>query len=164
MVLQKSFEVLLSILAKEEAVDPRAKLLKGEVRGSEKSPSNVVGGVVDGFKKTGLRKAELEGAKLAGEELDDFGGFWWWNEKAVNAVDDTIGTELELLASFSYLERDEKTYNVDGHNAAVEVDCQAFETDVCAQALWADAQRIWQLEQCWDGMGNKDSTSWVKFW
>ena len=84
------------MLAEEEAVDPWAKLLEDEVRGREEGSANMVGGVVDGFEEAGLGQAELESAELSGKELDDFGGFWRWDEEAVNSVDNTVGAELEL--------------------------------------------------------------------
>lgn len=34
------------------------------------------------------------------------------------------------------------TYNVNGHNTAVEVHGQAFETDFSPQPLWSNAKRI----------------------
>ena len=96
MVFQESLEILLAVLAEEEAVDPWAKLLEGEVRGREEGSANMVGGVVDGFEEADLGQAELESAELPGKELDDFGGFWRWDEEAVNSVDNTVGAELEL--------------------------------------------------------------------
>ena len=103
MVFQESLEILLAILAEEEAVDPWAKLLEGEVRGREEGSANMVGGVVDGFEEAGLGQAELESTELPGKELDDLGGFWRWDEEAVNSVDNTVGAELELSVIYFYL-------------------------------------------------------------
>lgn len=41
VVFQKSLQVFLTVSAKEEAVDPRAQLLEGEVRRGENSSPNM---------------------------------------------------------------------------------------------------------------------------
>lgn len=41
VIFQKSLEVFLTVSAKEEAGDPRAQLLKGEIRRGEKSSPNM---------------------------------------------------------------------------------------------------------------------------
>lgn len=108
MVFKESLEVLLSILAEEEAVDPWAKLLESEVRWREEGSANMVGGVVDGSEDAGLGQAELESAELRGKELNDFGGLWRWDEEAVNSVDNTVSAELELSVMCFYLKRSSK--------------------------------------------------------
>lgn len=108
MVFKESLEVLLAILAEEEAVDPWAKLLESEVRWREEGSANMVGGVVDGSEDAGLGQAELESAELRGKELNDFGGVWRWDEEAVNSVDNTVSAELELSVMCFYLKRSSK--------------------------------------------------------
>ena len=115
VVLEQSLEVLLAVLAEEEGVDARAKLLESEVGRGEESAALVVGGV-NHIEKASLAEAELEGGELAGKKIDDGGDIWRWQDDGVNTVDDTIGTE-----------------DVDGDNAGVEVDGQASQTDVESQ-------------------------------
>ena len=59
-------------------------------------------------------------------------------------MDDSIGTE-----------------DIDGNNSAVEVDSQAFETDVGAQTLRL-ATNAFASEQAGNGVDSKDAPSWVK--
>jgi len=96
VVLQESLEVLLTILAEEEAVDPGTELLKREVGWREYGPAEVSRSIVDGLEETGFCETELEGAELARKELDDVGRFWWGNEETVNAVDNAVGAELTI--------------------------------------------------------------------
>ena len=76
VVLQKSLEVLLTVLAEEESVDPRSKLLESEVRGCKESTALVVGGV-DHVEQTCLAEAELKSRELTREEVDDGGDVGW---------------------------------------------------------------------------------------
>lgn len=80
VVLQKSFEIFMTMFAKEEAVDPGTQLLEGEVRGGENRSTNMVRGVCDSGQETGLCEAKFKGTELAREELDDAGGLRWWDE------------------------------------------------------------------------------------
>ena len=94
MVLKKSRQVLPAILAEQKAVDSRTKLLESKVGRREDSATSVVGGVVDGFVQASLDKSKLKRAELSRKEADDFGGLWWWEEDAVDPVDDSVGSEL----------------------------------------------------------------------
>jgi hypothetical protein len=76
VVLKKSLQVLLTVLAEEESVDPRAELLESEVRGCEESTSLVVGGV-DHVEQTRLAETELKSRELAREQVDDSSDGWW---------------------------------------------------------------------------------------
>ena len=73
MVLQKSLEILLAVLAKEEAVDLRTQLLEGEIGWGENSSSNVVRGVCNGGQETSLCKTKLQGTELARKKLNNLG-------------------------------------------------------------------------------------------
>lgn len=48
------------------------------------------------MKEASLEKTELESAELAGEELDNVGGFGRWDEEAVDSMDDAVCAELVL--------------------------------------------------------------------
>ena len=94
MIFEQSLEVLLSIRAEQEAIDPRSKLLEGEVGGGKDCTARMCRGIVKSFKKTGFCQGQLKGAELSREKRDDFSGLWWRDKNAVNAVNDTIGTKL----------------------------------------------------------------------
>lgn len=80
VVLQKSLEVFLTIFTKEEAVNPGAQLLEGEIGGGENGSANMVRGVCDSGQETGLGEAEFKGTEFTREELNDAGDLWWWDE------------------------------------------------------------------------------------
>ena len=73
MVLQKSLEVFLAVLTKEEAVDLRTQLLEGEIGRGEDSPPNMVRGVCYSGQEPSLCETEFQGTKLAREKLDNLG-------------------------------------------------------------------------------------------
>ena len=100
VVLQESLEIFLSILAKEEAINFWAQLLEGEIRGCENSSAHMVRGVCNDGQKTGLCKAKFQGTKLAREELDDAGNAGWWDEEAVNAMDNAVRSKLDIVSNF----------------------------------------------------------------
>ena len=52
------------------------------------------GGVIDDRIKTGLRKSKFQSAELTREEVDDLRSFRRRNQYGVNAVDDSVGSEL----------------------------------------------------------------------
>ena len=76
VVLEKSFEVLLAVLAEEESIDPRSELLESEVGGCKEGTSLVVGGV-DHVEQTGLAETKLKSRELAREQVNDGGNVWW---------------------------------------------------------------------------------------
>ena len=96
------------------------------------------GGIVQGGDQPGLCKAKLESAELAREKTDDVNGFWWRDQDAVDAVDDTVCAKL-LLVSTALNISVAGAYNVDSNNAAIEVDRQASKTDIGAQSLLLEA-------------------------
>ena len=77
VVLKDGLEILLAGTAEQEGVNSRTKLLKCKVRWSEKSTSDVVGGVVKGFDQTGLAQSKFQCAELAGQKVDDLNDLWW---------------------------------------------------------------------------------------
>ena len=90
----------------------------------------------DGFEETGLGKAELEGAEFPREEFDDFECGWRWEEEGVDAVDYAVAAELLLLQLvrgnwIGWLD----TYDVDGYDFAVEVDCQSLKAQANTETL-----------------------------
>lgn len=145
VVLKKSLEVLLTVLAEEESVDPRAELLESEVRGCEESTSLVVGGV-DHVEKTRLAETKLESRELAREQVDDGGHVWRRQDNGVNAVNDTVGTK-----------------DVDGYNPCVEVDRQSVKSDVERETLRLRlAGEVVTLEEGGDSVGGQDTAGRVK--
>lgn len=93
VVFQQRSEVFLAVFREQEGVDLWAEFLEGPVGGCEQCASGV-GRFLDVFEETRLLEAELEGGELAGEERDDFCGGWWREEDGIDAVDDTVGSEL----------------------------------------------------------------------
>ena len=93
VVLQQSLQVLLAKVAEEEGVDPWAKLEESKVGWSKEGATWVVSGV-ELLEKASLGKTELKSRELGWEKVDDLDDVWWWNEKGVNAVDNSVGTEL----------------------------------------------------------------------
>lgn len=93
VVLQECLEVLLSVLAEKESIDPRAEFLECKVGRSKESTTGVVG-VVQRFEETGLDESELKGGELAGKEIDNLESLRRWDDDVVNTVDDTVGTKL----------------------------------------------------------------------
>ena len=65
VVLEQSLEILLSVVAEEEAVDAGAKSLESAIRRSKEGGSGVSSGVVEGFQEARLDQSELEGAELS---------------------------------------------------------------------------------------------------
>ena len=59
----------------------------------------MVRGVCNSGQETGLCEAEFKGAKVAREELNDAGDLWWWDEKAVNTVDNAIRSKLGIIST-----------------------------------------------------------------
>ena len=97
--------------------------------------------------ETGFGEAELESGEFAGEVLNCFGGFGGRDEDGVDAVDDAVSAELGWMLELGGgrgCDREggggrEGTYDVDGDDPAEEVNCEAFEADVRAQALGLSA-------------------------
>lgn len=161
MVLKKSPQIFLSVFAEQEAIDPGTELLKSEIRRCEKGAANVIRRIIDSFKETGLLQTELESAELAREELDDVGSFRWGDQEAINTVNDTVGSKLHSISLLSILRGTFKSYNINGHDPTIKVDSQAFETNVGAHSLCLSTN-ILAIEQCWDSVGDQDSTCRVK--
>jgi len=103
-------------------------------------------GSVERLEETSLAKTELQSAELAWEEVDDGDDVWWWDNDAVNTVNHTVGRE-----------------DVDGNDAAVEVDSQAAQADLEGNTLRLGLRRkVVALEQCRCGMGLEDTLGWVE--
>ena len=98
VVLQESLEVFLTVFAEKEGIDPRTQLLEGEVRRGENSSPKVGRSVCNGGQEIGLCKAELQGTELPREKLNDAGHLWWRDDKAVNAMDNTVGSKLSVVS------------------------------------------------------------------
>lgn len=98
VVLQQRLEIFLSVRTKQKGINPWSKFLEREVRGGEDCAANVVRGIIHGGKQAGLGEAELEGTEFTGEEADDVDDLWRWDEDAIYAVDDTIGSELRAIS------------------------------------------------------------------
>ena len=60
------------------------------------------GCVIKSFKQASLSEAEFKGAKFSGEELNDLGSLGWWEEEAVNTVNDAVSAELKGLSYCMY--------------------------------------------------------------
>jgi len=147
VVLEKSLEVLAAVLGEEEGVDTWAELEESKVVWSEESTAWVVSGV-ELLKKTGLSKTELKCRELGRKQIDDLDDVWWWDQQSVDTVDDTVGTK-----------------DVDGNNAAVEVQCETSEGDLDSKSLWLRLVcKVLALEEGWDGVGDKNSSSWEETW
>ena len=58
----------------------------------------MVRGVCNDGQKTGLCKTKFQGTKLARKELDDAGNARWWDEEAVNAMNNAIGSKLGIVS------------------------------------------------------------------
>ena len=144
MVEDQSLEVLSAVLAEEESVDLRTKLLEGKVGRGEQGTAGMVGAVV-GVKKASLAESQLESRELRGKEVNDLEGSRGRNEKAVDTVDDTVGTE-----------------DVDGNHSGVEIDSQTLETKVDTESLRSLAGQMLALEESRNGMGDEDSASRVE--
>ena len=145
VVLEQSLQVLLAVLAEEEGIDARAKLLESEVGGSEESATLVVGGV-DQIEETSLAETKLKGGELARKEINDGGNARRWQDERVNAVNDTVGTE-----------------DVDGDHAGVEVDSQSSQTDVEGKALGPGfASKVFTLKESRHGVSDKHTLGRVE--
>ena len=101
MVLEQGLEVLLSVAAKEEAVDAGSKSLEGPIRGRKEGRSGVSGGIVECLQETRLEQTELKGAELSGQECDDLGRVGRGDEETVDAVNDSVGAKLERVSSIA---------------------------------------------------------------
>ena len=86
------------MVAKEEAGNPRAQLLEGEVRRGEKCSPNVGRRVCNSGQETSLCEAEFQGTELPREELDDARDRWWRDEYAVNAMNNAVGSKLSVVS------------------------------------------------------------------
>lgn len=100
--------------------------------------------IVDGRKKFCLLQTQLKSAELAREQLDDISHLRRWDKQRVDAVYDSICAK-----------------DVDGNDSAVEIDSQAFETNIRAQTLGLTTDAF-ASEQTGDGMGDKYAPSWVE--
>ena len=60
----------------------------------------MVRGVCNDGQKTGLCKAKFQGTKLARKELDDAGNARWWDEEAVNAMDNAVRPKLGIVSIY----------------------------------------------------------------
>ena len=94
MVFQDGLEVFLAVSAEEEAIYLGAKLLECEVGRSEEGSSDMIGSIIQGLDKSGLAKSKLQRAEFSRKQLNDLDSVWRWNQDAVNAVDDAVGSEL----------------------------------------------------------------------
>lgn len=145
VVLQQRTEVLEAVLREEEGVDLRAQLLEGEVGWREESAAGVVG-AVDLVKQTGLGQTKLEGAELAREEVHNLDNLRRRDNDAVDTVDYTIGTK-----------------DVDGDDAAVEVDSQAVQADLKGHALRLRlASEVLTLQERGGSVGSQDTSCGVE--
>lgn len=145
VVLKKSLEVLLTVLAEEESVDPRSELLESEVRGREESTSLVVGGV-DHVEETGLAETKLKSRELAREQVDDGGNVGRRQDDRVDAVDDTVGAK-----------------DVDGDDSSVEVDRQPIQSDMERETLRLRlASEVVALEEGGNCVGGQHTAGRVK--
>jgi hypothetical protein len=145
VVLEKSLKVLLTVLAEEESVDPRAELLESKVRGCEESTSLVVGGV-DHVEQPCLAEAKLKSRELARKQINDGGDVRWRQDDGVDAVDDTVGTQ-----------------DVDGDNPRVEVDSQSSKSDVERETLRLRlASEVVPLEERGNSVGGQHAASRIK--
>lgn len=52
------------------------------------------------LKDTSLCETELEGTKLAGKKLDDFGGFWRRYQNMIYSMDNAVGSELNVSIKY----------------------------------------------------------------
>jgi len=145
VVLEQCLQVLLTVSGEEECVDLRAELLEGEVRGSEESAALVIGGV-ELIEKAGFAETKLKSRELAGQEVDDLNNVGRRDDDGVHTVNHAVGTE-----------------DVNGNDAAVEVDSEALETDVEAQTLWERlAAEMVTLEEGGDGVGDENTAGGVE--
>lgn len=55
-----------------------------------------------------------------------------------------------------------RTYDVNSHDTAIEVDSQAFETNLRTQTLWSDAEGI-NRKQTRNGVCNQNASCWEVF-
>ena len=94
VVLENSLEVFLTVSAEEEAIDSGSKLPERKVGWSKDGTSNVIGCIVQGLQESGLGKSEFQRTELARKQINDFDSLWRRDQDAVNAVNDTIASEL----------------------------------------------------------------------
>lgn len=145
VVLEKSLQVLLAVLAEEESIDPRTKLRESEVRRCEEGAALVVGGV-DEIEKACLPKTKLESGKLAGKQADNRCHIWGRKDNGVDAVNNTVGTE-----------------DVDCDNARVEVDGQSLQSKFECNALRLGlASEVVALEESRSSMAEEHTLGWVE--
>lgn len=160
VILDESFEILLAVVAEQEGVDLGPELAEGDIGWSKEGTASVVG-LGDCVCESSLDKSELERAELGGEELEDLQCRWGRQEKRINGMDDTIGTELSGCQWEAPL-RGSGTYNVDSNNLAIEIDVQAScKTKSNSKSLWLAAKSI-LTKDGWNGMGHQNTTSWVE--
>ena len=91
----------------------------------------MIGCIIDGTEQPSLHKPKLERTEFTWEQANDGGSFWWWNNDAVNAMYDSVTSKLVVVSTNGLLKWSYRfTYNISGHNSAIEVDSQSPETDI----------------------------------
>lgn len=103
---------------------------------------------VELLEETGLGETELKGGELGRQKVDDLDDIWWWDQKGVDTVNDTVGTE-----------------DVDSDNAAVEVEGETLEIDLDSKSLWLRlVRKVLALEKSRNSVSDEDSSGWVELW
>ena len=113
-------------------------------------------------KDTGLCETELEGTKLAGKKLDDFGGFWRGYQNMIYSMNNAVGSELYVLIKYEVEGLLGSSHNINGNDPTVEVYCQSCDTDVGAQPLKFGAQALLHIRR-WNCLRDQNSTSRIEF-
>lgn len=145
VVLEKSLQVLLAVLAEEEGVDPRTKLRESEVGRCEEGATLVIGSVNE-VEEACLPKTKLEGRKFAGKQADNRGHIWGREDNGVDAVNNTVGAE-----------------DVNCDNARVEVDSQSLQSKFECNALRLGlASEVVTLEESRSSVAEEHTLGWVE--
>lgn len=146
VVLKQSLEVFLAILAEQESIDTRPKLLERKVAGREECSAVVwILRCVHLLKQARLAETEFKCAELTGEEVDDGSDVGRGNQDAIYAVHDAVCAE-----------------DVDGDELAVEVYGGALEGDAHGEALLVAEELVGGLVEGGDGVGVQDAAGGVE--
>lgn len=163
VIREKSFQVLLTIAAEEEAIDLGSEFLEGEVGRSEDGSTNVCRCVIDDWDQSGLGETELQGTEFSREELDYVDDVRGWYKQAVDTVDDSVCSELLIVRYRTLGQWFTVTYDVNGDDAGIKVDGQTLQANVGADPLRSDANSI-NGQGSRYGVGDQDLAGWVELW
>ena len=100
--------------------------------------------ILELFQQTSLAQTKQQRAEFSGQKLKNLQDAWWWNQEAVDAVNDAISGR-----------------DVDSNDLGVEVDKNTLERQLCGKALWLVTEQC-LVEQRGHRVGEQQATSWIQ--